>query len=78
MENDTDIYQRQNNFTKSALRARDCDARCVMGGEYGMGNRRNGVGCGFGDRRCNLHYDEKMSAPFKKNVGQNQPVITPS
>jgi hypothetical protein len=43
-----------------------------------MGNRRNGVGCGFGDRRCNLHYDEKMSPPFKKNVGQNQPVITPS
>jgi hypothetical protein len=31
MENDTEIYQRQNNFTKSALRERNRDARCARG-----------------------------------------------
>jgi hypothetical protein len=32
MENDTEIYQRKNNFTKSALRERNRDARCARGG----------------------------------------------
>jgi len=42
-----------------------------------MGNRRNGIGCGFGDSRINLYHDEKMSAYSETNAGQNQSVLAP-
>ena len=53
--------QLQGIFTRSAVLARDHSEECAIGGLYGMGNRGNGNGSGFSDRRSNLYHYEKMN-----------------
>jgi hypothetical protein len=69
MENDSQIDQRWSVFTRSVVVVRHRDAECAMGGWYGMGNRRNGTSCGFGDSRCNLRHHEEVNRTISGKLG---------
>jgi hypothetical protein len=80
MENNSQIYQQQGVFITSTVAARHRRAECAIGGRYGVGYRRLGIGRGFGDWRGNLRHFEKVIASFRKKRGAkpagSRPLIT--
>ncbi len=48
-----------------------------MGGQYGMGNRRNGSGRCSGDSRCSLHHHEKVNLFVSDKLGAKQIRFSP-
>jgi hypothetical protein len=48
-----------------------------MGEKYGMGNRRLGTGCGFGDSRSGLYHLEKMNLSVSDKLGAKQISFSP-